>query len=126
MIAELIAVVALVVSVGALLWRTGSTRPGEVEPLPLDETSQGQALIAIKDLEFDHATGKVAEADYQSLRDRFVREAAGVLATEPDPVEAFLASRKALAAGRTVACARCGPRPEPDARYCSSCGALIG
>ena len=23
------------------------------------------------------------------------------------------------------ACARCGPRPEPDAAYCSSCGARL-
>ena len=23
-------------------------------------------------------------------------------------------------------CATCGPRPEPDARYCSSCGRFLG
>lgn len=25
-----------------------------------------------------------------------------------------------------MVCPRCGPRPEEDARYCSSCGAALG
>jgi hypothetical protein len=38
-----------------------------------------------------------------------------------DPVEAEI--RRARAQLRV--CPACGPRPEPDARYCSSCGAAL-
>lgn len=41
--------------------------------------------------------------------------------TADDPVEAEI--RRARAQLRV--CPNCGPRPEPGARYCSSCGAAL-
>ena len=40
---------------------------------------------------------------------------------EEDPAEAEI--RRARA--QTRVCPTCGPRPEPGARYCSSCGAAL-
>jgi len=43
------------------------------------------------------------------------------LADAADPVEAAI--RRARANQRS--CGACGPRPEPDATYCSSCGLYL-
>ena len=85
-------------------------------PNPLDdlvdplETPRGRALEAIRELEFDRATGKIGERDFAELSARYSAEALQVLRTETP--------------GRDVpTCQQCGPRPEGDAQYCSSCGA---
>jgi hypothetical protein len=85
-----------------------------VDPIPLEETARGQALAALSDLEFDHATGKISEQDYAAQRPRRLAEALARLG--PDP---------ATASG-SVACPSCGPRPEIGARFCSTCGQPLG
>lgn len=109
---------------------TGARREPELlEPLPVEETRRGQALLALKDLEFDHATGKISDEDYGDLRSRFTGDALSVLRREAvDPAAALVAERRAVLEGRAAprgACPSCGPRPEPDARYCSDCGAAL-
>ena len=90
--------------------------PAAAAPNPLDdlvdplETPRGRALEAIRELEFDRATGKIGERDFAELSARYSADALQVLRTETP--------------GREVpTCQQCGPRPEADARYCSSCGA---
>jgi len=72
------------------------------------------AVDALREIEFDHATGKLSDTDYTELKSSYTQTA----------VEAMRGSDAAAAsgAGSTVICARCGPRPEPDAVYCSECG----
>jgi hypothetical protein len=85
-------------------------------PNPLDdlvdplETPRGRALEAIRELEFDRATGKIGDRDFAELSARYSAEALQVLRTETAPPG-------------VPTCEQCGPRPESDARYCSSCGA---
>ena len=58
--------------------------PGERERLRLLE-ERDRALAALKELEFDHRTGKVADEDYEKLVGPLRREAAAALeALEPD------------------------------------------
>jgi hypothetical protein len=102
------------------------------DALPVEETRRGQALLALKELDFDLATGKLSEIDHAALRERFTVQALAVLRDEerarpPDEAEALVARRAAaLDPGPTPpACPRCGPRPEPDAAVCSSCGDLV-
>jgi ribosomal protein L40E len=45
----------------------------------------------------------------------------GADASPEDLVEATVLAYRA----RLKSCARCGPRPEPDAVYCSSCGSYL-
>jgi hypothetical protein len=40
--------------------------------------------------------------------------------------ETLIGRYRQAAVATTPTCARCGPRPEPDAAYCSSCGARLG
>lgn len=66
------------------------------------------AVDALRELEFDRATGKISDADYASLKARYTNKALTV-----------------MRAGDRLVCDRCGPRPEPDAAYCSNCGAPL-
>jgi hypothetical protein len=53
--------------------------PAEVERLRLLE-DRDRALAALKELEFDHRTGKITDTDYEQLVGRLRRDAAEALA----------------------------------------------
>jgi hypothetical protein len=107
------------------------------EPVEQDETPKGVALLALKEIEFDRETGKLSDADYRYLKDKYTAEALEALRTEdgvgvPGDVEALIAHRvqalrfaAATAPPGAPACPSCGPRPEPDALFCSSCGGRL-
>jgi rRNA maturation endonuclease Nob1 len=116
------------------------TRP--VEPVDPEETPKGVALTALKEIEFDKETGKLSDADYEFLKAKYTAAALDALRHESeevasDDIEALVAAkvralRSASAAtpsnastlppGSNPACTTCGPRPELDAIFCSSCG----
>ena len=125
----------------AILWmvvqplaRPGTGAPRPAEPLDPEETPRGVALAALKEIEFDRATGKLSDGDYQELKARYTDTALAALRVEsagdgPDDVEAMIAGRvRSLRSARAStpppapACPACGPRPESDAVFCSSCG----
>ncbi|MHB1326698.1 MAG: double zinc ribbon domain-containing protein [Gemmatimonadales bacterium] len=129
---ELAGIVGLaLVLVGMLmlpLLRKGPDPDDFDEPLPLEETREGQALLALKDLDFDHATGKISEDDYAAMKGQFTSDALAALRSEQvDPVEQLVAARRAVLEGvpAGLSCPTCGPRSEPDARYCSDCGVSL-
>ncbi len=122
---ELVLALTLVAIVAWIL--IGSTLrrwPGDgIDDPPLEETRRGQALMAIKDLDFDHATGKIGDDDYATLRARYTIDALTALRiAEGGSAETMIAARRAILDGGPVSCPTCGPRPEPGARVCSSCG----
>jgi hypothetical protein len=134
--AALVGIVALWLVLRPLL---GPPRPPErvEEPVEQDETPKGVALLALKEIEFDRETGKLSDADYRYLKDKYTVEALEALRTEevssgPDDVEALIAHRvRALRFAAATAppgapeCPSCGPRPESDALFCSSCGGRL-
>ena len=108
--------------------------PRPVEPADPEETPRGLALAALKEIEFDRETGKLSDADYELLKARYTAAALEALredasTAQPGQVEAMIAGRvRALrdaSTGSSPACPSCGPRPEQDAIYCSSCGLLL-
>ena len=109
----------------------GSVSPrDESEPDDPEETPRGVALAALKDIEFDRATDKLAEADYADLKARYTAAAVAAMREEeaarhPDDVETLIAARVRALRGAAAACVVCGPRPEPDALFCSTCGRLL-
>ena len=123
MILELITAVLLG---GLVLWMalgslgTQGQDDGLEEADPAEETPRGRALLAIKELEFDQATGKISDEDYQSVRGRLAIEAMQVLDQSP-------AARSPAVApvAKATACPSHGPRPETDARFCSACGVVV-
>jgi zinc ribbon protein len=101
-----------------------SPRPGLMIPEPdaAEETRRGIALIALKEIEFDRETGKLSDDDYEMLKERYSAEALNALAEE----ERAAPSEVPAAVSSAAVCPRCGPRPEPDAIFCSSCGMGLG
>jgi ribosomal protein L40E len=119
------------------------------EPLDPEETPKGVALAALKEIEFDRETGKLSDADYEFLRTRYTAAAVEALRDErgsgPNDIEALIDARvrslRSNAAATSLdnpatlsprpnstaplSCEKCGPRPEPDAVYCSSCGCRV-
>lgn len=132
------------------LIRPAALRVRAIEPLDPEETPRGIALTALKEIEFDRETGKLSDADYQFLKAKYTTAALEAMRQDteaPTPgrashdVEAMIAAkvralRSASAApssdapvtspsantAATPSCSSCGPRPEPDAVFCSSCG----
>ena len=107
------------------------------DPVPLDEVDSPKlrALVALKEIEFDRATGKLSDEDYERLRVRYSAEAVAAMhAEQPAPSPATPAApaadedaealiRRARTARRV--CPRHGPRPEADAVFCSECGGRL-
>jgi hypothetical protein len=103
------------------------------------------ALVALRDLDFDHALGKVTEEDYVPLRQTLLASAAAIM-TEIEQEQ--IATQTALAAhteveilaarqhlnGRQVSpsytangrtCPTCSRVPLPDDLYCRGCGTQL-
>ena len=92
-----------------------------------DLSPQAVALRALKEIEFDRATGKLSDADYDDLHAKYqaaalaaLRAEQGAASREPRPAPA---PRSPLLA---PTCPVDGPRPEPDAVFCSACGRRLG
>jgi cytochrome c-type biogenesis protein CcmI len=94
------------------------------------EPSAAQAAIAaLREVEFDRETGKLSDSDYAKLKADYTREALAAMraqdatsaAVGDDEVEAAILKYRT----RVLACPTCGPRPEPDAAFCSSCGRYL-
>jgi len=98
----------------------------DLEPIDPEETPRGRALLALKEIEFDRATGKLSETDYTELSARY--SAAAVATLEPgaegpaatEPPASTPASAAAAVGG--LHCLTHGPRPEADAKFCDECG----
>ncbi len=88
--------------------RSFGTTPSRMSPRDTDDAARNPALEALREIEFDRETGKLSDADYAALRTEYTQRAVAV-----------------MRAGDAVVCARCGPRPEKDAMFCSNCGAPL-
>lgn len=108
------------------------------------------AIDALREIEFDRATGKLSDDDYSSLKAEYTRtalvemraarhEVAGA-ADDRSPNDLVAGTPNGLTTDQSVdaaeaavlryrsvrrSCATCGPRPEPDPVFCSSCGTYL-
>lgn len=95
------------------------------------------AIDALREIEFDRATGKLSDDDYAALKAEYTRTAlvelraregmSGAPASVPNGIDASDPAEAAVLRYRAVrrACDDCGPRPEPDPAFCSSCGKYL-
>lgn len=115
------------------LYTEGRAEPAFEEPEDPEETRRGIALIALKEIDFDRATGKLSDADYDYLKTRYTQEALEAIREEDGadgppsyPADSVGPSPAPGAdTGPGHVCPRCGPRPEADARFCSQCGTAL-
>ena len=103
------------------------SRPVRRRQAPVADSTES-AIVALREIEFDRATGKLSESDYTELKATYatraleeIRSAGGADKTDVDPVEARV---RAYRQARKE-CGTCGLRPEPDAVYCSTCGTYL-
>ena len=90
--------------------------------------SEHDAVVALREIEFDRVTGKLSDTDYAELKTRYTEralEAMRASAADPAKVDDVVEATVLAYRARLKSCARCGPRPEPDAVYCSSCGVYL-
>ncbi len=137
--AALVGLALIVLVVAPLVERAGTGRIADDEPQELEETAHGIALAALKEIEFDRATGKLSDDDYAALKQKYTAEAlaalraaegpAGAAAAHDPTIEAAIAARalalRGAASSSFTSCPVCGPRPEADALFCSSCGSRL-
>lgn len=109
--AAILAVLLAAVLIAPLL----DTHPDEGPP----STPAGrldEALDALRELEFEHETGKIDDADYHDLRAEYAaaaivaRDAGAAAPSDP---------------GGGAACAVCGVRLAAGAKFCSRCGTPV-
>jgi hypothetical protein len=71
------------------------------------------AVDALREIEFDHVTGKLSDTDYAELKSSYTQSAISAMRDTDAPQSS------------DIVCERCGPRPEHDAAYCSECGRAL-
>jgi hypothetical protein len=149
----------------ALLWASVRTLTGDA-PLPTDlealaaqnrdvdmlAEQKRRVLLALKDLQREHAIGKIDDADYEEIATKYREEAKSVMRemdhnAAPAHAEAerlaleYLAAHglganagsasaaKAAPAGAgehvRLTCTGCGTTNEPDAAFCKKCGSAL-
>jgi hypothetical protein len=91
----------------------GSVHAGALAPPARStvEPDRFTAIDALREVEFDYATGKLSDADYRALKDSYTGKA--------------VAELRARGSVATAACPSCGVRPEQDALFCSNCGRML-
>jgi hypothetical protein len=90
-----------------------------------DLSPQAVALRALKEIEFDRATGKLSDADYELLKGKYTEEALAALRAGGREQGAGSREQEAQAPRSLLPAPSClvhGPRPESDALFCSECG----
>lgn len=90
---------------------------------------QAVALRALKEIEFDRATGKLSDTDYQELKAKYTGEALAAMRGEVGNVQREAGHVATPAVPFPVSrptCPEHGPRPEKDAVFCSECGRRFG
>lgn len=134
-------IIGTLLAVGALAFVLypiffGVARVPVVAPTKSSEqqSERERAVLALREIEFDRATGKLSDADYTELKTRYTREAIAAMRREDSTTGAALGERpsddeleavvRAYRANRTK-CPVCGPRPEDDAVFCSNCGKYL-
>jgi hypothetical protein len=99
-------------------------RPAQPLP-PRRDREDDLAIAALREIEFDRATGKLSDSDYAVLRERYASQALATMrsggAKTPVVEDAAEAAVRAYRSAHPT-CGKCGIRPETDAIYCSNCG----
>ena len=133
----LVTLAAVAIVLEPLLFR----RSAEASPLAdldvveIEESASPklQALLALQEIEFDHATGKLSDADFERMKSDYAKRALAAIKHEraedgsdgssiEDEAERIIRAAKGDSGKR---CPTCGPRPEADAVFCSQCGRAL-
>jgi cytochrome c-type biogenesis protein CcmH/NrfG len=103
------------------------------EPLTVAQPASSIASEELAELELDRAMGRVSEEDFVKWRGEIEAVVAVEEGDSLPPIDATQTDATARAEALVrkwseaprPTCPNCGLRPEPEARYCSNCGASL-
>lgn len=136
----LVIIVLMLVAFTVVGWPlVGSSRVfapqrGEASRVDALSSQRDTAYRTLKELEFEYELGNLSDSDYQSLRERYRREAAAVLqkldaavkeAPSGHAAEA-MQTATSLSGQAGLLCPSCGKPGGAADRFCWSCGARLG
>lgn len=90
-----------------------------------DQSPRAVALRALKEIEFDRATGKLSDADYDALKQKYTALAVETLREGGRGKGDALVRKQATHPASPIthpACPAHGPRSESGAQFCGECG----
>jgi hypothetical protein len=144
---SILLILALIFAVAAFVARPlfeRATKSAEnTAPTSLDglAAQRESILIELRDLDFEHSTGKMSDDEYTVQRYRLVTKGAEILqaldnaqgavpAAVEDEIEQMIAARrkgqgKTPAAVAVAACPKCGQSVLPQDKFCAHCGAKL-
>ena len=88
------------------------------------ERQKREAYAAIKEAELDHQMGKLSEADFATLTDKYRGQALAAI-TALEPKGSFSESDGARLPSRIAFCATCGQKLPNKANFCPACGRAV-
>jgi len=91
------------------------------------EARRRVSLLALRDAEYDFATGKLDETDYMALKRQLSAEALAALreleaSGDTDALEREIAQARKGLAGDDMRCGACHHRNPSGSRFCGACG----
>jgi ribosomal protein L37E len=147
--------ILFVLFLGACYWilsplLQGGFRQNGFTPKPEDiikelKNKKIGAYAAIRELEFDLSMGKLTEEDFQILREKYTREAAGymkeidnlesppAISSKPAAKVTDKQNKQGVAASRSekptqrkhIYCTSCGAKAAVENRFCAACGSKL-
>ena len=109
----------------------GGDADGDEGEDPADDMSpQTVALRALKEIEFDRATGKLSDTDYEQLKAKYTQEALAAMRADEGRETRDGATRRAPTRPPSPvprpSCPEHGTPSEVDAVFCPHCGKRLG
>ena len=88
------------------------------------ERQKAEAYAAIKEAEFDYQMGKLSDADFGLVRDKYAKQALEAIGAL-DTLSAARQRKESRRPTRIAFCPSCGAAVPPRANFCSGCGAAL-
>jgi hypothetical protein len=95
------------------------------QELPELRRERESLYTAMRDLDDDHETGKIDDADWQTMRDDLRARALALLEAERTAAPVAPPGARAPAAPVRAFCSACGAAIRPDDRFCAQCGTRL-
>ena len=126
MVVLVVAYVALPFFTGETDGQTTALRTVSAPEREKLERQKREAYAAIKEIEFDYRMGKLSDADFTAMRNKFMNEALqAITVLDASKTAQLKDARPARRPSRIAFCPACGHSVPPRANFCPGCGQSV-